>query len=239
MQSNLIFLSEMKGTKKCYLYAVSNIANSSNTRLTSYPTTDGTSISDNAYREPYRISMNVSISELNTSKNSLVETDDDTTENRNTPTMEDLKKLFFSWKENFTRLVLQTRHTQYTNMIITSISWNDNNNTYGTFNPSITFSECRVASIETISVGPCEDASTSASYSQESFRGIHNGSAIGSIASGAVAGTAIGIGGAVLLGASLGGKAGTLGGPLGIAIGAGVGLVAGTIYGIGNYLDWW
>jgi hypothetical protein len=130
--------------------------------------------------------------------------------------MNDLKKLLFAWKEEFTRLTIQTRLYQYTNMIITGISFPEDNSNLGQFNPTITFSECRTASIYTEQYGPYDGYESKGTYDEEQDLGTSNGVSVGetvvdfgsSIIGGAVAGAAIGkfLGGkGVIVGAVIGG----------------------------------
>lgn len=227
MQSSAIFISEMNSDRKYYLSAVTSIRNNARTTLTTYPTSEGTPMSDNAYREPYTITMSLTSSEFNKSKN-ILDTNEETTLSTD---MAKLKQIFFDWRYNFTRLILQTRHMQYINMIITDISWNDDNSTLGKFEPSITFSECRVASIYTEVLGPFDGYESEGTYGAEEYHGNDNGFPVGEVVTGVVGGAAAG----ALIGSVIPG--------VGTAIGAVVGGVIGAVWGgvssYGNYVGWW
>ena len=230
MQSSAIFISEMNSDRKYYLNAVTGIRNSARTTLTTYPTSEGTPMSDNAYREPYSITMSLTSSEFNKSKN-VLDTAEETTMSTD---MAKLKQIFFDWRDNFTRLILQSRHKQYTNMIITEISWNDDNSTLGKFDPTITFSECRVASIYTEKLGPFEGYESESTYADEEYHGNSNGVPVGEIATGAVGGAAAG----ALIGLKIGSVFPGLGNVIGLGVGAVVGAVWGGVSSYGNYVGW-
>lgn len=221
METNPIFIAEMSSDKKYYLKAVTGTQNSSRTTITTYPTTEGTPMSDNAYREPYTITITLTSSELNKSKN-IVDTEN---ENALATDMKLLRDIFFNWKENYTRLIIQTRHKQYTNMIVTDISWNDNNSNLGKFDPTVQLTECRVASIYTEIQGPFKGYESEPTYTPEQYHGNSNGLSI--------TGTLGGVAAGALIGAKIGG---VLGHPI---IGAVVGGVGGAIFAFGKGTGWW
>lgn len=230
MQYKPIFLAEMEGSKKYYLKAVTRINNKITTTLTSYPTTEGTPMSDHAYREPYSISVSIVSSELNSSKNFYyISSDNDNSEV--IIKSDELKKILLDWKENFTRLILQTRHYQFKNMIISDIDWTDDDNTLGKFDPTITFSECRVASVYTEKLGPFNSDETSGTYNDERDFGNSNGVDVGETIGGTLSGA---VGGAVA-GAVLGSVIPGVGNVAGAIIGG----CYGAIKSFGNKLGWW
>ena len=225
-----IFISDLEGTKKYYFNAIKRISNNTSVTLTKYNTSEGTPISDNAYREPYEISMEFISSELNKSKN-IVE---DELSQIYTTDSNTLKDIFFNWKDNFTRLVIQTRHFRYENMVINSIRWNDDNETLGVFNPTIRFSECRVAKIQTTTLGPFNDNETQSSLTTEVNKGNNSGNIIGDVINGIVSVTT-GAGAGALVSAGIG----SVFGPAGTIIGGIVGGIAGAIYSAGRTFKWW
>ena len=57
-----IFESDKENGKTYYFRTASNVAPTMRTSLTSYPTTEGTPITDHAYRNPTQVSMSISAS---------------------------------------------------------------------------------------------------------------------------------------------------------------------------------
>lgn len=214
MQSSPVYIVENNSTRKYYIKSATGVNNKTTTTLTSYPTAEGTSMSDHAYREPYSITVSLISSELNSTRNFYYT--EDNTNLEKTITSQEFKELLFKWKENFTRLTLQTRRFQYKNMIITDITWSDDDNTLGAFNPTITLSECRVATTYTEQLGPFDSYESQGTYGSEKYYGNSNGNDLGETAEstlgGAVAGAVVG---------------GAIGGPVGALIGAGVGALYG------------
>mgnify|MGYP007084309091 CR=1 FL=1 len=229
MNSKAIFIAEMNSTRKYYLKAVTTINNNLSTTLTSYPTPEGTPMSDNAYREPYSINVSLISSELTQIKNIYYYDEDSKLEK--TISSEELKNLLNEWKENFTRLILQTRHYQFTNMIITNMSWSDDSNNLGQFNPSVTFSECRVASVYSEKLGPFEGYESEPKYNPEMSLGNSNGNPAGEVAYDTITGA--------LGGAAAGAAIGSVIPGIGTAIGAAVGGVWGAISSFGKGIGWW
>lgn len=227
METSTIYIAEINTTRKYYLRSVSSIQNKTSKTITSYPTTEGTPMSDHSYRDPYDITVSLMASELSNHKNFYYID----AGNEVTITAKELKDLLFKWRDEDTRLILQTRQTQYNNMIITDISWADNNNNLGAFNPSITFSECRIASIYTKKLGPFEDETDSPRYNDEQNLGNSNGVNVGA--------DLLDIGKSTLGAAAAGAAIGSVIPVIGTGTGALIGGIYGAVKSFGRKLGWW
>lgn len=193
--------------------------------ITTYTTVEGTPMSDYSYKELNKINLSLVISDINQAGRYTYYVDNV----YRTGGIEDLKELLDSWRSNCTLLTIQTRTERFDNMCINTVSYAENDNTRGTFSPSISLQEQRRAYINTVQMGPFASPSSRAQQVKETSTGVDSGTSTASLVGEGV-GT---IGSAALLGAGIGAAVGH---PL---IGAGIGVIAGAIKFAGNKFGWW
>lgn len=197
--------------------------------ITSYPTLEGTPMSDYSYKELNTLTVSLAVSDINTSGRYLTYSNGVYYAQGTA----DLKKLIRSWQADATPLLVQTRTGQYKNMCLQTLSYKENEDSRGTFSPSLTLKEHRRAVLQTITLGPFNSAESRASSITETNTGNDSGTSIAS-AVGEVLGTAAS--GAVV-GAVIGSAVGhpVIGGLVGGAVGA----VGGAIKVWGRECGWW
>ena len=193
--------------------------------VTTYTTVEGTPMSDYSYKELNKINLSLIVSDINQSGRYTYYVDNV----YRTGGIDDLKELLDSWRTDCTLLTIQTRTEQFDNMYINSVTYSENDDNRGVFNPSISLQEQRRAYINTVQMGPFATPESRAQQVKETSTGVDSGTSTASLV-GEGAGT---IGSSVLLGASIGAAVGH---PL---IGAGIGLVAGAIKFAGDKFGWW
>lgn len=204
-----------------YFVGVSSVQVQKNATITDYPTQEGTQFSDYKYRELQSITIQFNINGLiKTGVYSL------TGDNYEYLSKDDIKDLFDSWYEDNTFITIKTREEEFTNYVVSGISWAEDDNNMGSWKPSVTFREVRVAEIEEIEFEFPETNQDSAANSSSTENGDNNGNSVtydtseatASILGGAGAGATVGaivgsiipIPGATLVGAAIGGLGGML-----------------------------
>lgn len=206
-----------------FLKAVVAVNPSYTTRVTAYPTSEGTAISDYAYKDPNTLSLSVKDSVFISAKNITRQTD---SEAGIRVSVDAFKEQLKTWNTASTRLIVQTRFERFANMVLTSMSWSEGDNNLGIFEPNLSFTEVRIATINTVSIGPFESnveevANSSEVATNEKSATATTSDLLGSVSAGATIG-------------ALGGAA--IGHPF---IGGVVGALGGVIKGAGDYFGWW
>lgn len=188
-----IFIEDTTNGKRYYLNSVINISPSKEMNLTNFATTEGTSMTDYAYKEPVRLSLSLKFGELNNFKNAYIVNDN---MEKYYPTCSEMKKLLNDWFENKIRLIIQTRVETFENMIISSLNDSESSSNLGVYSASLTLKECRVAKIANIKVGPFVSKENKVVNNTETNSGNVEGTnvvtTIASIGLGAAAGAAVG-----------------------------------------------
>ena len=188
-----IFIEDTTTGKRYYLNSIISISPSKEMNLTNYATTEGTSMTDYAYKSPVRLSLSLKFGELNNFKNAYIVNDN---MEKYYPTCSEMKKLLNDWFENKVRLIIQTRVETFENMIISSLSDTESDSNLGIYSASLTLKECRVAKIANIKVGPFATKENKVVNNTETNSGNVEGTSVGttvlSIAMAAGAGAMIG-----------------------------------------------
>lgn len=197
--------------------------------ITSYPTIEGTPMSDYSYKELNTLTVSLAVSDLNASGRYLEYTGGVYYAQGTA----DLKKLIKSWQADATLLLVQTRTDQYENMCLQSLSYTESEDTRGTFAPTLTLKEHRRAVLQTIMLGPFDSAESRASSITESNTGNDSGTSVAS-----AAGEVLGVG---ATGAIAGAKIGAMVGHpvIGGIVGGVVGIAGGILNVCGRELGWW
>ena len=206
-----IFESDKENGKTYYFRTASNVAPTLRTSLTSYPTTEGTPISDHAYRQPAQVSMTISAS-LYGSANNIFYYNSKGQEVALTSSQ--VKSLIKEWKDNSYRLTINTREgdkfEKFNNMVITNLSWAEDGTSLGVWQPTISFEEIRIASVLVKQIKFPATKAVKANNNSKSDAGNDQGTAVatdffGTIGRYAVKGAFIGgITGHPIIGACLG-----------------------------------
>ena len=182
-------------------------------KITSYATTEGTAISDHAYREPISWEINLELSRF-TSADNFYYIDDNA---QVSLSCDKAKLLINKWFKNFTRLTINTRENtdslRFTNMAISSISESENNSNKGIWSPRISFQEVRVATLLTKPITFPKTISDAVNNQEPSDASNDQGTHI----------TAGGFFGSLVAGATTGGIVGKVFGLKGAVVGAVVG----------------
>lgn len=165
--------------------------------ITSYPTIEGTSFSDHSYREPELVRFQMKSSEVSKSLVYLVEVDVAGGRIERNLSPREVEELIVHWFKDVPRLEISTLRFTFSNMILQSYSWSDQD--ISLFQPTLSFKEARVQTLrlgvvdnpdqyyqaaygEIISVGGAASVETS----------FNIGTALSSAGWGAAAGAAVG-----------------------------------------------
>lgn len=210
-----IFESDKENGKTYYFRTASNVAPTMRTSLTSYPTTEGTPITDHAYRNPTQVSMVISASLYGSANNIFYYNSKGQEVALTSP---QVKALIKEWKDNSYRLTINTREgdkfVKFNNMVITNLTWSEDGVSLGIWEPTITFEEIRVASVLVKQIKFPATKAVKANNNSQSNAGNDQGTAVatdffGTIGGYAVKGTFIGgITGHPIIGACLGAAVG-------------------------------
>ena len=208
-------------TSHMYLLSgISGVTGGKQSTITQYTTPSGKKISDHMYINPRTLSFTINTSNIAMNPNKHFENSVLVDDFSN---VENIKSTINTWIEEGYRLTIQTFEDHYTNMVLTNITVNEDSSGLGVWNPTLTFDEVRVATVQTIQLEFPQSNRESANENSTQPTGPDNGNDAG------VTGNALGnIGGAALLGASVG----RIFGPWGALIGGAIGAVVG----FGNWL---
>lgn len=206
-----IFESDKENGKTYYFRTASNVAPTLRTSLTSYPTTEGTPISDHAYRNPAQVSMTISVSLYGSANNIFYYNSKGQEVALTSP---QVKSLIKEWKDNSYRLTINTREgdkfEKFNNMVITNLSWSEDGTSLGVWQPTITFEEIRIASVLVKQIKFPATKAVRANNNSQSDAGSDQGTAIATDFFGTVGAYAVkgafkgGITGHPVVGAALG-----------------------------------
>ena len=211
-----IFESDKENGKTYYFRTASNVAPTMRTSLTSYPTTEGTPITDHAYRNPTQVSMSISASLYGSANNIFYYNSKGQEVALTSP---QVKALIKEWKDNSYRLTINTREgdkfEKFNNMVITNLTWSEDGVSLGIWEPTITFEEIRIASVLVKQIKFPATKAVKANNNSQADAGNDQGTAVakdffstvgGYTAAGAAIGTVLG--GHPIIGACLGAAVG-------------------------------
>lgn len=206
-----IFESDKENGKTYYFRTASNVAPTMRTSLTSYPTTEGTPITDHAYRNPTQVSMIISASLYGSANNIFYYNSKGQEVALTSP---QVKLLIKEWKDNSYRLTINTRESdrfvKFNNMVITNLTWSEDGTSLGVWEPTITFEEIRIASVLVKQVKFPATKAVRANNNSQSNAGNDQGTAVATDFFGTIGGYAVkgafigGITGHPMIGACLG-----------------------------------
>ena len=214
-----IFITDSEQGVTYYIPAMISSSYNANKTLTEYPTTEGTSMTDHAYKTPDELTMSISVGDipLKGSFNCYYYSEE-VPEKRVSMTIDSTKQLLQNWYDRNTRLTIQTRNSLLTNMILCSIATTDGPDNLAVYSPNLRFREARVATLKTELLGPFKTASVQAASTEEENTGNNEGNVVadvlGSTAAGATMGALVGSvipGVGTAIGAVVGGAVGFLG----------------------------
>ena len=210
-----IFESDKENGRTYYFRTASNVAPTMRTSLTSYPTTEGTPITDHAYRNPTQLSMVISASLYGSANNIFYYNSKGQEVALTSP---QVKLLIKEWKDNSYRLTINTREgdkfEKFNNMVITNLTWSEDGVSLGVCEPTISFEEIRIASVLVKQIKFPATKAVKANNNSQSNAGNDQGTAVatdffGTIGGYAVMGTFMGgITGHPIIGACLGAAVG-------------------------------
>ena len=210
-----IFESDKENGRTYYFRTASNVAPTMRTSLTSYPTTEGTPITDHAYRNPTQLSMVISASLYGSANNIFYYNSKGQEVALTSP---QVKLLIKEWKDNSYRLTINTREgdkfEKFNNMVITNLTWSEDGVSLGVCEPTISFEEIRIASVLVKQIKFPATNAVKANNNSQSNAGNDQGTAVatdffGTIGGYAVMGTFMGgITGHPIIGACLGAAVG-------------------------------
>lgn len=212
-----IFESDKENGKTYYFRTASNVAPTLRTSLTAYPTTEGTPISDHAYRQPAQVSMTISSSLYGSANNIFYYNSKGQEVALTSP---QVKSLIKEWKDNSYRLTINTREgdkfEKFNNMVITNLSWAEDGTSLGVWQPTISFEEIRIASVLVKQIKFPATKAVKANNNSKSDAGNDQGTAVATDFFGTIGGYAV-------KGAFIGRRTGhpIIGACLGAAIGFG------------------
>lgn len=212
-----IFESDKENGKTYYFRTASNVSPTMRTSLTSYPTTEGTPITDHAYRNPTQVSMIISASLYGSANNIFYYNSKGQEVALTSP---QAKLLIKEWKDNSYRLTINTRESdrfvKFNNMVITNLTWSEDGTSLGVWEPTITFEEIRIASVLVKQIKFPATKAVRANNNSQSNAGNDQGTAVATDFFGTIGGYAV-------KGAFIGGVTGhpIIGACLGAAIGFG------------------
>lgn len=180
-----------------YLTCVSNVTGNRNAVVTQYPTVSGKSISDNMYIQPKSCSFQLLVSSVYNSVQKYVNID---TQQTVQLTASDLKQQVLAWQEDSIRLNITTFEDSYSNMVLSSISTNEDGSTgVGVWSATLQFTEVRVAEITEVKLDFPASPEEAANDNSEANLGADNGSVaakvgsfVGNVGAGAALGATIG-----------------------------------------------
>ena len=206
-----IFESDKENGKTYYFRTASNVAPTMRTSLTSYPTTEGTPITDHAYRNPTQVSMIISASLYGSANNIFYYNSKGQEVALTSP---QVKLLIKEWKDNSYRLTINTRESdrfvKFNNMVITNLTWSEDGTSLGVWEPTITFEEIRIASVLVKQITFPATKAVRANNNSQSNAGNDQGTAVATDFFGTIGGYAVkgafigGITGHPMIGACLG-----------------------------------
>lgn len=206
-----IFESDKENGKTYYFRTASNVAPTLRTSLTTYPTTEGTPITDHAYRNPAQVSMTISSSLYGSANNIFYYNSKGQEVALTSP---QVKSLIKEWKDNSYRLTINTREgdkfEKFNNMVITNLSWSEDGTSLGVWEPTITFEEIRIASVLVKQIKFPATKAIRANNNSQSDAGNDQGTAVATDFFGTIGGYAVkgafigGITGHPIIGACLG-----------------------------------
>lgn len=206
-----IFESDKENGKTYYFRTASNVAPTMRTSLTSYPTTEGTPITDHAYRNPTQVSMSISASLYGSANNIFYYNSKGQEVALTSP---QVKLLIKEWKDNSYRLTINTRESdrfvKFNNMVITNLTWSEDGTSLGVWEPTITFEEIRIASVLVKQIKFPATKAVRANNNSQSNAGNDQGTAVATDFFGTIGGYAVkgafigGITGHPMIGACLG-----------------------------------
>ena len=206
-----IFESDKENGKTYYFRTASNVAPTMRTSLTSYPTTEGTPITDHAYRNPTQVSMIISASLYGSANNIFYYKSKGQEVALTSP---QVKLLIKEWKDNSYRLTINTRESdrfvKFNNMVITNLTWSEDGTSLGVWEPTITFEEIRIASVLVKQIKFPATKAVRANNNSQSNAGNDQGTAVATDFFGTIGGYAVkgafigGITGHPMIGACLG-----------------------------------
>lgn len=206
-----IFESDKENGKTYYFRTASNVAPTMRTSLTSYPTTEGTPITDHAYRNPTQVSMIISASLYGSANNIFYYNSKGQEVALTSP---QVKLLIKEWKDNSYRLTINTRESdrfvKFNNMVITNLTWSEDGTSLGVWEPTITFEEIRIASVLVKQIKFPATKAVRANNNSQSNAGNDQGTAVATDFFGTIGGYAVkgafigGITGHPMIGACLG-----------------------------------
>ena len=206
-----IFESDKENGKTYYFRTASNVAPTMRTSLTSYPTTEGTPITDHAYRNPTQVSMIISASLYGSANNIFYYNSKGQEVVLTSP---QVKLLIKEWKDNSYRLTINTRESdrfvKFNNMVITNLTWSEDGTSLGVWEPTITFEEIRIASVLVKQIKFPATKAVRANNNSQSNAGNDQGTAVATDFFGTIGGYAVkgafigGITGHPMIGACLG-----------------------------------
>lgn len=210
-----IFESDKENGKTYYFRTARNVSPTMRTSLTSYPTTEGTPITDHAYRNPTQISMVISASLYGSANNIFYYNSKGQEVALTSP---QVKLLIKEWKDNSYRLTINTRESdkfvKFNNMVITNLTWSEDGVSLGVWEPTITFEEIRVASVLVKQIKFPATKAVKANNNSQSNAGNDQGTAVATDFFGTIGGYAVkgafigGITGHPIIGTCLGAAVG-------------------------------
>jgi hypothetical protein len=202
-----------------YLVGVQQVSGTKRSTVTQYPTASGKKISDNAFVEPQTLSFSLITSHLAMTPQKILRKDSKELEEL---TIKQLKQIISDWQDNAIRLNITTFEGYYTNMVLSTVQTTEGDN-LGVWQPSLSFTEVREATVEFVQLDFPADAEEKANSNEEQPLGDDIGISAGDV--GEAAGGALG---GALIGAAIGSF---FPGP-GTAVGAVVGGIIGSVVAI-------
>lgn len=213
--NNLVSIQD--GSIVYYLKCTTNISGTRDVSVTSYPTTEGTAISDHTYRQPARLTISLKTSRYISWDNVFYIDDNGKVI---ILSVNDFKALIYNWYKHSTRLIINTREQtdmrRLENMVLTSESVSEDSNNRGMWETTLNFSEVRIATllVKTVKFPASTDYGANETYKTDAGNDygtkITGGGMLGAIAGGATIGAGIGMiaGGHPVIGAVIGGTVG-------------------------------
>lgn len=205
-------------TSHMYLLSgISGISGGKQSTVTQYTTPSGKKISDHMYINPRTLSFTLNTSNIAMNPNKHYE---NSVLVNDFSDVEHIKSTINKWIDNGYRLNIQTFEDRYKNMVLTDVSLNEDSSGIGVWSPTLTFTEVRVAKVETIQLEFPKSNHESANENSTQPTGPDNGNDAG------VAGNVLGnIGSGAMLGAAIGsffpGYGTLIGGAIGAVVGFG------------------
>lgn len=213
-----------------YFMGVSQVSGNRRSTVTQYPTASGKKISDNVFVEPQNLSFSLLTSRLAMTPQKILRAgSSELTE----LTVQDIKEVITDWQFNANRLNITSFEGYYPNMVLSGIQVQEGES-LGLWQPTLTFTEVREATVEITKLQFPKDAQEQADGNDEQALGADNGwsasdygSVIGAGAVGLLGGVGVGIAIGTAIGTVVPGPGNVIGAVIGGIVGLATGLFAG------------